>query len=113
MSMKLNINFRKWAPVIKNKYVITSVVFLVWLLFFDRNDIFSQYSYRKQLKKLEADKAYYVEEIEKNKVDMKQLMSDPEHLEKYARERYLMKKDDEEIFLILPDSAEKEVEFKE
>lgn len=113
MSMKLNINFRKWAPVIKNKYVITSVIFLVWLLFFDRNDIFSQYSYRNQLKKLEADKAYYVKEIEKNKVDMQQLMSDPEHLEKYARERYLMKKDDEEIFLILPDSAEKEVEFKE
>jgi cell division protein DivIC len=113
MSMKLNLNFGKWAPVIKNKYVITSVIFLVWLLFFDRNDIFSQYSYRKQLKKLEADKAYYVTEIEKNKVDMLQLMSDPEHLEKYARERYLMKKDDEEIFLILPDSAEKEVEFKE
>ena len=113
MSMKLTLNFGKWAPVIKNKYVITSVIFLVWLLFFDRNDIFSQYSYRKQLKKLEADKAYYVTEIEKNKVDMLQLMSDPEHLEKYARERYMMKKDDEEIFLILPDSTEKEVEFKE
>jgi cell division protein FtsB len=44
---------------------------------------------------------------------MKELMSDPEHLEKYARERYLMKKDNEDIFLILPDSVDKEVKFEE
>ena len=57
------------------------------------------------LKKLEADKEYYVNGIEQNKKDMEELMSDPEHLEKYAREHYLMKKDNEEIFLVLPDST--------
>ncbi len=86
-----------WA---KNKYVLTIIAFVIWVSFFDRNDLFSQYNYRKQLEKLEVDKQYYLTEIEKNKKDMQELMSDPDHLEKYAREHYLMKKDNEEIFLI-------------
>ena len=96
---------KKLLPFLRNKYVITALAFFVWLLFFDRNDMISQAGYRKQLQKLEADKEYYVKGIEQNKKDMEELMSDPGHLETYAREHYLMKKDDEEIFLILPDSA--------
>ncbi len=94
-----------WA---KNKYVLTLIAFVIWVSFFDRNDLYSQYTYRQQLEKLEVDKAYYLSEIEKNKKDMAELMSDPEHLEKYAREHYLMKKDNEEIFLIIKDSTEKD-----
>ena len=85
--------------------MLTALAFFIWLLFFDRNDLISQAGYRKQLKKLEADKEYYVNGIDQNKKDMEELMSDPEHLEKYAREHYLMKKDNEEIFLVLPDST--------
>ena len=92
-----------WA---KNKYVLTVIAFAVWISFFDRNDLYSQYSYRKQLEKLEVDKQYYLAEIEKNKIDMKELMSDPEHLEKYAREHHLMKRDNEDVFLIVRDSSE-------
>jgi cell division protein FtsB len=88
-------------PYLKNKYLLTGLFFVVWVVFFDRNDLFSQYSYRQQLEKLENDKAYYLKEIEANKQVMEELMSDPEHLEKYARERYLMKKEDEDIFLIV------------
>lgn len=98
---------RKLLPHLKNKYILTTIGFVVWLVFFDRNDLFSQLTYRKQLNKLEADKSYFVEGIEQNKKDMQELMSDPEHLEKYAREHYLMKKDDEDIFLILPDTSGK------
>ena len=104
---------KKLAPILKNKYLLTSIFFLIWLIFFDRNDIYSQLTYRKELKKLELDKEYYLKEIEQNKLDMKELMSDPAHLEKYAREHYMMKKDSEEIFLIIPDSVEKKKEFKE
>ena len=82
-------------------------------MFFDRNDLFSQLTYRHELKKLEKDKFYYLEQIEQNKHDMNELMSDPDHLEKYAREHYMMKKDSEEIFLIIPDTAEKTTEYKE
>jgi cell division protein FtsB len=96
---------KKMLPWLRNKYVLTALAFFVWLLFFDRNDMISQAGYRKQLRKLESDKEYYVKGIEQNKKDMEELMSDPEHLETYAREHYLMKKDDEEIFLILPDST--------
>ncbi len=99
--------------ILRNRYLLAFTVFMVWMLFFDRNDIFSQWASRKELKKLEADKAYYLEQIEQNKKDMKELMSDKEHLEKYAREHYLMKKDNEEIFLILPDTVGKETEYKE
>lgn len=88
-------------PYLKNKYLLTGLFFVVWVVFFDRNDLFSQYSYRQQLEKLENDKAYYLKEIEANKQVMEELMSDPEHLEKYARERYLMKQKNEDIFLIV------------
>ena len=93
---------------LKNKYVLSIIVFIVWMLFFDRNDFISQYSYRQDLKKLETDKDYYKQQIEQNKTDTKELMSDPKHLEKFARERYLMKKDNEDIFLIVYDQPKKE-----
>ncbi|MFM9008448.1 MAG: FtsB family cell division protein [Bacteroidota bacterium] len=85
---------------LKNKYALTFIAFLIWMAFFDRNDFIVQYRYRSELKALEADKAYFTEQIAQNKRDMEDLMSDPEHLEKYAREKYLMKKDNEDIFLI-------------
>jgi cell division protein FtsB len=102
-------NFLSKIPFwIRNKYTITTLAFLIWLAFFDRNDLYSQYTYRQQLKGLEVDRDYYRAEIEKNKHDMEELMSDPDHLEKYARERYLMKRDNEDIFLIVEDSTKTE-----
>ncbi len=111
-----NANFgmvKKIWPHLKNKYAITSLAFIVWMLFFDRNDLISQFSYRSELHKLLADKEYYLSEIERNKKDMHELMSDMEHMEKFARERYLMKKDDEEIFLILPEKKDEATAYEE
>ena len=59
------------------------------------------------------EKAYYLKEIDQNKIDMHELMSDNQHLEKFARERYLMKKDDEDIILILPEKKSEETAFAE
>lgn len=100
-------------PYLKNKYIITFIFFLVWMLFFDRNDWISQYSYRQDLHKLTEEKEYYLKEIEQNKKDMFDLMSDKEHLEKFARERYLMKKDNEDIFLIIPEKKKEETAYEE
>lgn len=86
---------------IKNKYTITFLTLLVWILFFDRYDLFSQLEQRKELKKLQTDRDYYKSEIEKNSKDLNELQTNPVTLEKYAREKYLMKKDDEEIFVII------------
>src|SRR6187401_87770 len=93
--------FAKIWPWLKNKYVLTVIGFLVWMTFFDKNDFISQYSYRQQLAKLEDDKEYYGKQIEENRIYTYELKSDPKNLEKFAREKYLMKKDDEEIFLIV------------
>src|SRR4051812_44868526 len=104
---------KKIWPYLKNYFVITALAFVIWMLFFDRNDIISQISYRRQLNKLKAEKEYYLEEIAQNKKDMYELMSDREHLEKFARERYLMKKDNEDIFLILPEKKEEQTAYQE
>ena len=104
---------KKLWPHLKNKFVFTSVLFIVWMLFFDRNDLISQYTFRKKFNKVLEDKQYYLKEIEQNKIDMQELMSDKQHLEKFARERYLMKKDNEDIFLIVNENHNEETAFVE
>ena len=96
----------KLLATLKNKYVLTIVLFIVWMSFFDRNNLVSRYKYRQELNKLVDKKAYYNSEIEKNKEDMKALMSDQDDLEKFAREKYLMKKDDEDIFIIIKEEKQ-------
>lgn len=80
---------------------MTLLAFVVWVSFFDKNDILSQRELRKEVKKLEEEKIYFVTEISKNKSDMKELMTNPKNLEKFAREKYLMKKDDEDVFVLV------------
>lgn len=101
---------KRVVPVIKNKYFIATVLFLAWLTFFDKNDFFSQYEYRQKLKDQENDKKYYLDEIQKNRKDMNELMTNPKNLEKFAREKYLMKKDNEDIFVILQKDSVKPTE---
>ena len=94
----------KWLPWLKDRYVLSILIFLVWMTFFDRNDFISQYSYRQDLKKLEVDKEYFQLQIEENKKSIHELMSDPANLEKFAREKYHMKKDNEDVFLIIAEN---------
>jgi cell division protein FtsB len=89
--------------ILKNKYLITSVALMVWLLFFDKNDILSQAARGKELRAREEERDYYQKEIEKNKQHMKELQTNPKNLEKFAREKYLMKKPNEEVFVIVED----------
>lgn len=93
--------FKAIFNVIKNKYLLTVVGLAVWLTFFDRNDIFTQYDLRQQVKKLEAERDYYLHEINANKTAIEELNTNQESLEKFARETYLMKRDNEDIFVIV------------
>jgi len=93
--------YDKLLTTLKNKYVLTIILFIVWMSFFDRNNLVSRYKYRQELNKLVEKKGYYNSEIKKNKEDMEALESDRDDLEKFAREKYLMKKDDEDIFIII------------
>ncbi len=84
---------------LKNKYAACIFVFIIWLAFFDKNDFYAQYRFKQQLNSLLKDKQFYASELEKSKADLNDLMSSPANLEKFAREKYLMKKDDEDIFV--------------
>lgn len=88
---------------LKNKYIIALIVLLVWLAFFDKNNLIHQWRLRKQLIELRRDQKYYLEEIEKDSTAIKELKENPEALEKYARENYLMKKENEDIYVIVED----------
>jgi cell division protein FtsB len=87
--------------IIKNKYFLTTISIVVWLLFFDKNDVFTQYDLISKLNKLQADRDYYIAEIEHNKNDITELQTNKKSLEKFAREKYLMKKDNEDVFVIV------------
>jgi len=91
---------KKIVNVLKNKYFIVSVAFLVWLVFFDQNNIISQIKLSRKLKQLKQQKEYYENEIRANEKATLELTSDTEQLEKYAREKYLMKKDNEDLYII-------------
>lgn len=93
--------FKKLLPIIKNKYFIVFIGLSVFLLFFDKNDILSQIELAKKLHQLKEEKQYYIEEIARNKSDMNELKTNPKNLEKFAREKYLMKKDNEDVFVIV------------
>lgn len=83
-----------------NKYFIAFLVFAVIMLFVDHNNLFEQMARRQELKELEAKKKYYGEEIEKSKKQLSDLSNDPSAIEKYAREKFYMKRDNEDIFLV-------------
>lgn len=91
---------------LKNKYFLCGAGFVVWMLFFDPRDLFTQLRHTRELKTLKASKTYYQKEIAKESHELEQLKTNPAVLEKYAREKYLMKRDNEDLFLIpeKPDS---------
>jgi len=99
--MKLFRNKKFWKEKLKNKYYISILIFIVWIGFLDRNDFISQCTYNQKLKQLKRDKEYFLSEIEKDKKNLQELISNSKNLEKFAREKYLMKKEDEDIFVMV------------
>jgi cell division protein FtsB len=89
---------------LKSKYLLTAAGFTVWVLFFDSRDVItSHFREKRELHKLQQSKAYYQQQILATRQELDQLKSNPALLEKYAREKYLMKKDNEDLFLIRAD----------
>jgi hypothetical protein len=93
--------WKKVPPLLKNKYFIAILAFAVWMLFFDRNSMMYRYKQNRTLNKHLQEREFYLREIEKDSVALHELSSDTQNLIRFAREKYLMKKDDEDIFLII------------
>ena len=84
-----------------NFYFLFSLFFLAWMLFVDANDLFTQFQLNQQRRNLEDEKAYYMEKIREVKKDREELLSNDQRLEKFAREKYLMKKPSEDLYIVI------------
>lgn len=84
-------------PPFRNRYFLVLAVFFFWMIFIDKHDVVTQWRLQRTLNKLEAEKAYYHQKIEQAERDRQNLQTNGE---KFARERYYMKKQGEDVFII-------------
>ena len=95
----------KFRHLFANKYLITGIAFALWMMFFDRNDIPLQISRIRELHQLQQNEKTMTLQISNTQKELKLLKTNPTTLEKYAREKYLMKKDNEDLFIVTFDSS--------
>ncbi|MBT3301795.1 MAG: septum formation initiator family protein [Bacteroidetes bacterium] len=86
--------------IVRNKFVLTTLIFIVWVGFIDRNNLVLTYKTRQTINELEQNRAYYLSEIEETKRIKYELLNNRKTLAKFARETYYMKKPGEEIFIV-------------
>lgn len=91
----------KIPSIFKNKYLLTGVAFLILMLFLDRNNLVSQYKMRKELIGLRKELQFYRDQAEKDSIELSRLTGDSLELEKLGREKYMMKRDSEDIYIIV------------
>ena len=92
--------FKKIWPFLKNKYLLAVLFFAAWIIFFDQNNLIDRVVAVRKYRQMERDKQYYIEKIKTDSRKLEELRTDRENLEKFAREQYLMKKDNEDIFIV-------------
>lgn len=93
-------NARFMVPLLKNKYALSFILFFVWLFFFDSNNLIDRAIHLKKVHQLEHDKLYYENKITEDQIKLDELESNPANLEKFSREQFLMKKPNEDIFIV-------------
>jgi cell division protein DivIC len=91
----------KIPPFLKNKYFLTGIAFLILMLFLDRNNLVSQYKMRKELNGLRKELQFFRDQAAKDSMELSRLMGDSLELEKLGREKYMMKRDSEDIYIIV------------
>lgn len=104
MEQEENIQKTFWQrtfPILRNKFILTILIFGIWIILFDQNNLIDRHSNVKKLNELKQEKEYFKKEIQEDQERMEELIADKESLEKFAREQYLMKKDNEDIFIII------------
>lgn len=101
MWKKFQKNIKSIPPFLKSPFFIGGLLFAVWMAFFDENNLITQYRRHAELSDLLEKKDYYVEQIAKTDKEYKELTTNPETQEKFAREHYWMKRDNEDVFVIV------------
>ena len=88
------------ATLVRNPYVVSVLIFLLWMTFIDDDNLITSHRYSQKIEELSEEKESLLNGIEQDRREMKELKSNSETLDKFAREKYFMKKDDEVIFII-------------
>ncbi len=96
-------------PIFRNKYLLTIIIFLIWLILFDSNNLIARYKEMRELHKLRTDKEYYTNRIRVDKQKLYELKTDNQNLEKFAREQYHVKNPDEDLFIILTPQEDRKI----
>lgn len=91
----------KLLPYVKNKFFLTALVFAVWVSLIDENNLIERFQLNKELRQIDRDKEYYREKIEIDAARLKELQTNNDNLEKFAREQYLMQRANEDVFIIV------------
>ncbi len=108
--MKIKFKYSdKIPPIFRNKYFVAVASFLLWITFFDANNLIDRIKQINQLHRLEKEKEYYEEKIAREKEMLNKLRTDDEYLEKFAREQYMMKKKNEDLFVVLTREENKHI----
>lgn len=102
----------KIPVVFRNKYLLTLIIFLVWILLFDSNNLIDRYKEMRELHKLKIDREYYLKRIETDRKKLHELKTDNHNLEKFAREQYHMKKQDEDLYIVLTPQEDRKITRK-
>jgi len=92
---------KSFKAVVKNKFLITGVIFFIWIALFDPSSWYDRNRLKKEKAKLESEKEFYLEKSKNDSISLFELKTNNENLEKFARENYLMKKENEDIFIIV------------
>ena len=92
---------------LKNKYLLTGVFFVIWMVFFDPKDILSDFERRDKLNELEKSEQHLKQLITESQTELGLLKNNAQSMEKYAREKYMMKKDNEDLFIVNTSSKSK------
>ena len=84
-----------------NKYTFVGLLFVIWIALFDKYSFIDRLQLRSKINQLENEQKYYREKIEEDKRKKEELLGNRDNLEKFAREQYLMKRENEDIFIIV------------
>ena len=92
--------YLRWIGYVINRYVLVGLVFVVWMIFFDQNSFITHRELDKQIRDLEMDETYFSENLKHENAKLKMLQENPAEIERIAREKFYLKKDNEDIFII-------------
>ncbi len=98
-------NFKNIPALFKDPYFIAATLFAAWMIFFDEDNVMNQYRLHAQLRDLHEKKSFYLQQIATTNKAYSELTSNPQSQEKFAREHYWMKKDNEDVFVIVDNQS--------